>query len=44
MTSVNLIGGLLRDPELFTTQGGTDIGRLRMAVARRRRDGTCSLT
>jgi single stranded DNA-binding protein len=43
MNSVNLIGRLTRDPELFTTQGGTDIGRLRLAVARRRRDGALFL-
>ena len=29
MNSVNRIDGLTRDAELSTTQGGTDIGRLR---------------
>jgi single-strand DNA-binding protein len=39
MNSVNLIGRLTRDPELFTSQHGTDIGTLRVAVDRGRRDG-----
>ena len=43
MNSVNLIGRLTRDPELVTTDGGTDICRLRLAVDRVRRDGAVFL-
>ncbi len=34
MNSVNLTGNLTRDPELHTTNGGTVIGRLRLALQR----------
>jgi single-strand DNA-binding protein len=37
MNDVSLIGRLTRDPELFTTDNGTDIAGLRVAVDRRRR-------
>jgi single-strand DNA-binding protein len=35
---MSLIGRLTRDPELVTTDNGTDIATLRLAVDRRRRD------
>jgi single-strand DNA-binding protein len=38
MNDVSLIGRLTRDPELHTTNSGTDIANLRVAVDRRRRD------
>jgi single-strand DNA-binding protein len=38
MNDVSLIGRLTRDPELITTDNGTDIAKLRLAVDRRRRD------
>jgi single-strand DNA-binding protein len=38
MNDVSLIGRLTRDPELHTTDNGTDIPNLRVAVDRRRRD------
>jgi single-strand DNA-binding protein len=37
MNDVSLIGRLTRAPELITTNGGTDICDLRIAVDRRRR-------
>jgi single-strand DNA-binding protein len=37
MNDVSLIGRLTRDPELHTTNGGTDIVNLRVAIDRRRR-------
>lgn len=43
MNSVNLIGRLTRDPELVTTDSGTDICKLRLAVDRARRDGAVFL-
>jgi single-strand DNA-binding protein len=38
MNDVSLIGRLAREPELITTDSGTDIAKLRLAVDRRRRD------
>jgi single-strand DNA-binding protein len=38
MNDVSLIGRLAREPELITTDNGTDIANLRLAVDRRRRD------
>ena len=35
MNNVNMIGRLTRDPEAVTTNGGTDICNLRIAVDRR---------
>jgi single-strand DNA-binding protein len=35
---MSLIGRLAREPELITTDSGTDIAKLRLAVDRRRRD------
>jgi single-strand DNA-binding protein len=41
---MSLIGRLTRDPEFITTDGGTDIATLRLAVDRRRRnDGAAFL-
>lgn len=39
MNNVSLIGRLTRDPELVTTQGGTEICNARIAVDRRGQDG-----
>ncbi|MDQ3240512.1 MAG: single-stranded DNA-binding protein [Actinomycetota bacterium] len=40
MNSINLTGRLTRDPELRTTNSGTSVGDLRLAVPRRRgKDG-----
>ncbi len=39
MNNVSLIGRLTRDPELVTTQGGTEICNVRIAVDRRGQDG-----
>jgi single-strand DNA-binding protein len=38
MNDVSLIGRLTRGPELITTDNGTDIANLRLAIDRRRRD------
>jgi hypothetical protein len=38
MNDVSLIGRLAREPALITTDNGTDIANLRVAVDRRRRD------
>jgi Single-strand binding protein family len=38
MNDVSLIGRLAREPELITTDSGTAIAKLRLAVDRRRRD------
>ena len=38
MNSVNLIGRLTSDPEL-ANRSGTDVGRLRLAIQRPKRDG-----
>ncbi|MDQ3570040.1 MAG: single-stranded DNA-binding protein [Actinomycetota bacterium] len=40
MNSVNLIGRLTRDPELRTTNGGTPVCTLRLAVPRPPKDGS----
>ena len=39
MNNVSLIGRLTRDPELVTTQGGTEICNVRIALDRRGQDG-----
>lgn len=39
MNDVSLIGRLTRDPELVTTQGGTEICNVRLAIDRRAQDG-----
>ncbi len=38
MNNVTMIGRLTRDPEAVTTDGGTEICNLRIAVDRRKRD------
>jgi len=38
MNTVTMIGRLTRDPEAITTDGGTEICNLRIAVDRRKRD------
>lgn len=38
MNTVTMIGRLTRDPEAVTTDGGTEICNLRIAVDRRKRD------
>jgi single-stranded DNA-binding protein len=39
MNDVSLIGRLTREPELHTTETGTQVARLRIAVERRGREG-----
>jgi single-strand DNA-binding protein len=39
MNSVQLIGRLTRDPELRSAQNGTEVGGLRLAIQRPKRDG-----
>ena len=39
MNDVSLIGRLTREPELHTTDNGTQVARLRIAVERRGREG-----
>lgn len=39
MNTVNLTGRLTRDPELVETKAGTKIATLRIAIARRERNG-----
>ena len=39
MNNVSLIGRLTRDPELVTTQGGTEICNVRIALDLRGQDG-----
>lgn len=39
MNTVNLTGRLTRDPELVETKAGTTIATLRIAIARRERNG-----
>lgn len=38
LNSVTLVGRLTKDPELLTTQGGTSILRIRLAVNGRKKD------
>ncbi len=38
MNTVTMIGRLTRDPDAVTTDGGTEIANLRIAVDRRKRD------
>ena len=39
MNSVQLIGRLTRDPELRSAQNGTEVGGLRLAIQRPKKDG-----
>jgi single-strand DNA-binding protein len=39
MNSINVVGRLTRDPELRTTEGGTEIAGMRLAVPRRLKGG-----